>query len=53
MRAKVVRLTVTDTAARLEALAAAERDLREAGGVIELVTLVGDGTAVEVELADE
>ncbi len=53
MRAPVARLTVTDTAARLEALAAAERDLRDAGGVVELVAKVGDGPSVDVELAEE
>ncbi len=41
MRAQVARLTVTDTPARLEALAAAEGDLRDAGGVVELVTVAG------------
>ena len=34
----VALLTVTDTAARLAALGAAEGDLRDAGGVVELVT---------------
>ena len=52
MRAPVARLTVTDTPARLEALAAAEGDVRDAGGVVELVTGPGDEIAVEVELAD-
>jgi valyl-tRNA synthetase len=53
MRAPVSRLTVTDTPARLEALGAAERDLRDAGGVVELVTRAGDEPSVEVELAEE
>ena len=53
MRAEVATLTVTDTPARLEALAAAEGDLREAGGVRELVTVVGDGPDVAVELVEE
>ena len=53
MRAPVARLTVTDTPARLEALAAAEGDVRDAGGVVELVTRAGDEPGVEVELADE
>jgi valyl-tRNA synthetase len=53
MRAPVARLTVTDTPARLEALAAAEGDVRDAGGVVELVTRAGDETGVDVELADE
>ena len=53
MRAPVARLTVTDTAGRLEALGAAEGDLRDAGGVVDLVTVVGDEPAVDVELAEE
>ncbi|HEY4929634.1 MAG TPA: valine--tRNA ligase [Acidimicrobiales bacterium] len=53
MRAPVARLTVTDTPARLEALAAAEGDVRDAGGVVELVTRAGDEPDVDVELADE
>ena len=53
MRAPVARLTVTDTAARLDALAAAEGDVRDAGGVVDLVTRVGDAATVEVELAEE
>jgi valyl-tRNA synthetase len=53
MRAPVARLTVTDSAARLDALAAAEGDLCDAGGVVELVTVVGDEPAVDVELAEE
>jgi valyl-tRNA synthetase len=53
MRAPVARLTVTDTAARLNALAAAEGDVREAGGLVTLVTQVGDALAVEVELSEE
>ena len=53
MRAPVAVLTVTNTAARLAALAAAEQDVRDAGGVVELVTQVGDEAAVEVELAEE
>jgi valyl-tRNA synthetase len=53
MRAEVATLTVTDTPARLEALAAAGGDLREAGGVRELVTVVGDQPDVAVELVEE
>ena len=53
MRAPVAVLTVRDTADRLEALAAAEGDLRDAGGVVDLVTRVGDGSEVDVELAEE
>ena len=53
MRAEVATLTVTDTPARLEALAAAEGDLREAGGVRELVTVAGDEPGVTVELVEE
>jgi len=53
MRAPVARLTVTDTPARLDALAAAEGDLRDAGGVVDLVTVAGDTPAVDVELAEE
>ena len=52
MRAPVARLTVTDTADRLAALAAAESDVRDAGGVVELTTVVGTAADVEVELAD-
>jgi len=53
MRAEVATLTVTDTPARLEALAGAEGDLREAGGVRELLTVMGDGPDVTVELVEE
>ena len=53
MRAPVSRLTVTDSAGRLEALAAAGGDVRDAGGVVELVTVVGEEPSVEVELAEE
>jgi len=53
MRAPVALLTVVDTAARIEALASAAGDVRDAGGVVELVTRVGDEPSVEVELADE
>jgi valyl-tRNA synthetase len=53
MRAPVATLTVTDTVARLDALAAAAGDVRDAGGVLDLVTVVGDVPSVEVELAAE
>jgi len=49
----VATLTVTDTPARLEALAGAEGDLREAGGVRELLTVMGDGPDVTVKLVEE
>jgi valyl-tRNA synthetase len=52
MRAAVARLTVVDDPARLALLAEAEGDLREAGGVVELVTRPGD-PEIMVELADE
>jgi valyl-tRNA synthetase len=63
MRSAVARLTVTDTAARLAALAAAEGDVRDAGGVLALDTVTLDAVtpdsgaggelAVSVELAEE
>ena len=53
MRAPVGVLTVTDTPARLAALAAAEGDVRDAGGVVELITRVGDDPTVDVELVEE
>jgi len=53
MRAPVATLTVTDTPDRLEALAAAEGDLRDAGGVVELITRTGDGSVVDIELGEE
>ena len=49
----VATLTVADTAERIAALLSAEDDLRDAGGVITLVTTEADEPAVEVELADE
>jgi valyl-tRNA synthetase len=52
MRAEVARVVVTDTAARLDALRAAEVDVRAAGRVAVLDTQVGDSLAVEVELAE-
>ena len=53
MRAEVSVLTVTDTSARLDALAAAEGDVRDAGGVVELVAVIGAEPSVDVELAAE
>ena len=52
MRATVSRLSVVDDPARLALLAEAEGDLREAGGVVELVTRPGEPEVV-VELAEE
>jgi valyl-tRNA synthetase len=51
MRASVERLTVVDDPARLAVLAEAEGDLREAGGIVELVTRPGEPEVV-VELSD-
>ncbi len=53
MRAPVKRLVVVDEPERLALLAEAEGDLREAGGVIELVTRPGAAASVSVELGDE
>jgi len=50
MRASVTRLTVVDSPQRLALLAQAEGDLREAGGIVELVTRPGP-PEVTVELA--
>jgi valyl-tRNA synthetase len=52
MRAPVSVLTVTDIPSRLEALAAAESDVRHAGGVVELVMREGE-SGVEVQLSEE
>src|SRR5581483_7196214 len=52
MRADVDRVVVYDTADRLTALAAALDDLREAGRVAVVETVVADTPAVEVELAE-
>jgi hypothetical protein len=52
MRAPVAVLTVVDSAERLALLAQAESDLRDAGGVVELVTRVGP-TEVTVELGPD
>ncbi len=53
MRARVARLTVTGPPALLAAVEAARGDICDAGGVDELVAVVGDALVVEVELADE
>ncbi|MGH9091976.1 MAG: valine--tRNA ligase [Acidimicrobiales bacterium] len=53
MRARVARLSVTDTPARLDAIGLAEGDLREAGAVDELVLAEGPELAVVAELAPE
>jgi valyl-tRNA synthetase len=53
MRARLARLTVVDTAERLELLRQAEGDLRDAGGVDELVLVEGADPRVTVELAAE
>jgi len=50
MRATVARLVVVDDPERLALLAEAEGDLREAGGVVELVTRPGPAEVI-VELA--
>ena len=42
MRVPVARLVVTDSSERLELLSRAEADVREAGGVLELVTAMGE-----------
>ena len=52
MRVPVARLSVTDTPERLALLAQAEGDVREAGGVVELVTAPGD-PSVQVLLGDQ
>ncbi|HXQ62850.1 MAG TPA: valine--tRNA ligase [Acidimicrobiales bacterium] len=52
MRAPVARLTVVDDPERLALLARAESDLRDAGGVVELVTRSGPPDVI-VELGDE
>ncbi len=53
MRAPVARLVVVDSPDRLASLAEAEGDLREAGGVVEMLTRPGPHLEVTVELADE
>jgi valyl-tRNA synthetase len=53
MRADVDSVVVTDTAARLAALAAAAEDVRAAGSIAELTAAEGDAFAVAVTLAPE
>ncbi|HEY3142611.1 MAG TPA: valine--tRNA ligase [Acidimicrobiales bacterium] len=53
MRTTVKQVTITDTAERLELLARAEGDVRAAGVVESLSTVVGESFAVDVELAPE
>ena len=53
MRSQVATLSVSDTAERIAALLQAEGDLRDAGGVLSLVTTVADAAAVDVVLADD
>jgi valyl-tRNA synthetase len=53
MRARVARLTVTAPPAELAAVEAARGDIVDAGGVDEVVVVVGDALSAEVELADE
>jgi valyl-tRNA synthetase len=53
MRAGVAVLTVTDTAERIDALQHGVDDLKDAGGVAELVTVVGPESRVDVVLAVE
>jgi len=53
MRSQVATLTVSDTQERIAALHSAEDDLRDAGGVLSLVTGVSDDPDVDVVLADE
>jgi len=52
MRWPVATLTVSDTSERIAALRSAEDDLRDAGGVVELVTTVSDLSDVRVVLAE-
>jgi len=53
MRWPVATLTVSDSAERIAALRSAEDDLRDAGGVVDLVTAVSDHADVQVVLADQ
>ena len=50
LKTQVERVVVADSPERLTVLAGAERDLREAGNVRELVTVEGDDPSVEVVL---
>jgi hypothetical protein len=53
MRARVQRLAVVDTPARIEALEAARGDLLEAGNVAALELEVGEPALVDVQLAPD
>ncbi len=53
MRWPAAAVTVADSAERIAALLAAEDDLRDAGGIMTLDTMVTDDVAVVVELAEE
>jgi valyl-tRNA synthetase len=53
MRWPVATLTVADSSERVEALRSAEDDLRDAGGVVDLVTTVSDQADIQVTLADQ
>jgi hypothetical protein len=49
----VLRVVVRDTPERLAALELAEEDLRLAGAIETIETVVADQLSVEVELAEE
>jgi valyl-tRNA synthetase len=51
MRAAVAVLTVTDTGERIDALLHGAEDLKDAGGVAELVTAIGPEASIDVALA--
>ena len=53
LRAEVTSVTVTAPASTLDAVKAAEPDLREAGRVASVTYAEGDALAVDVELAPE
>jgi len=53
MRAPVTRAVVQDSAQRLAALELGAGDLRQAGSIETIETLVAEEFAVEVELAQE
>ena len=53
MRWPVAKLTVTDSSERIAALRSAEDDLRDAGGVMELVATASDHADIQVVLADQ
>jgi hypothetical protein len=53
MRAPVARLIVSDASERLAALHLGEDDLRQAGAIEVIETVVGEEFSVEVEFAPE